>query len=88
VEEPETTDEVEEPEAGDEVESHLSRDLEHVPFEYRRPTMEELERRSLEFYKMASARRTVRYFSSEPVPREVIRNLVRAAGKLGSSEDV
>jgi len=38
--------------------------------------------RALEFYRIVAARRTLRFFSADPVPKEVIREIIRAAGTL------
>lgn len=60
----------------------LPKDLKHIPYRYvRLPEKESLSRAS-EFYQMAAARRTLRYFSADPVPKEVIREIIRAAGIL------
>jgi nitroreductase len=47
---------------------------------YREYPVEEMERRSAEFYRAIRERRTVRDFSERPVPSEVIRNCLLAAG--------
>ena len=44
----------------------------------------ETRRRAAEFYREMRARRSVRDFSPEPVPREVLEDLVRAAGTAPS----
>jgi iodotyrosine deiodinase len=62
--------------------SALPWDLQHVPLEFKRLPVEETIRRSTEFYNCMSTRRTVRFFSSDPVPADVIRNIIRAAGRL------
>ena len=41
---------------------------------------EEMERRALAFYEMVKTRRSVRHFSSKPVPKEVIMTCLLAAG--------
>ncbi|XP_042858714.1 iodotyrosine deiodinase 1-like, partial [Penaeus japonicus] len=41
---------------------------------------EESIKKSKEFYELMNTRRSVRFFSSDPVPREVIENVVRTAG--------
>lgn len=64
------------------VTSALPWDLEHVPYEFTRITKEESIRRSLEFYEQIKTRRTIRFFSSDPVPVEVIHNIIKAAGKI------
>lgn len=40
--------------------------------------------RSLEFYQLMNKRRTVRHFSSETVPNDVIKNIIRTAGTAPS----
>ncbi|XP_034948613.1 iodotyrosine deiodinase 1 [Chelonus insularis] len=76
----------EEEEDEDEVEneSALPNDLEHIPFAYVRPSVEDLKRRAEEFYKLANARRTLRFFSSDPIPKTVIQDIIRAAGTAPS----
>jgi len=64
--------------------SALPWDLEHVPLEFKRLPVEDTIQRSLEFYNFMNARRTVRFFSTDPVPADVIRNIVRAAGTAPS----
>jgi iodotyrosine deiodinase len=51
-----------------------------VPLEFQTQSTEAMRRRALEFYEEIRKRRTVREFSSEPVPRDVIENALRAAG--------
>ncbi|XP_066974790.1 iodotyrosine deiodinase [Macrobrachium rosenbergii] len=55
-------------------------DLKHVPFRPPRYTQEESLQRSREYFELMNKRRSVRFFSSEPVPREVIDNIVRTGG--------
>ena len=45
---------------------------------------EEMIKRSEEFLKFSNKRRTVREYSNKPVPREVIENIVKAAGTAPS----
>ncbi|XP_027000886.2 iodotyrosine deiodinase 1 [Tachysurus fulvidraco] len=59
-------------------------DLVHVPYNPRRYTKEEMLERSKHFYALLNERRSVRFISSEPVPREVIDNVIRAAGTAPS----
>ncbi|KAM3930805.1 iodotyrosine deiodinase 1 isoform 2-T2 [Leptodactylus fuscus] len=54
--------------------------LSHVPFSPRRYSELEMLRRSKEFYELLNQRRSVRFISDEAVPREVIDNIIRAAG--------
>jgi len=55
-----------------------------VPLSYEKPGVDEVARRARAFYERMSCRRSVRAFSDEPVPREVIRDLVRAASTAPS----
>nr|CAD7410948.1 unnamed protein product [Timema poppensis] len=64
--------------------SALPQDLEHVPLEFNRLPVEESVRRSEEFFVFMNSRRTVRFFSPDTVPVDVIRNIVRAAGTAPS----
>ncbi|XP_076294874.1 iodotyrosine deiodinase [Lasioglossum baleicum] len=59
-------------------------DLEHIPYNYARPSEAETLRLASEFYKIVAARRTIRFFSSDPVPKEVIRDIIKAAGTAPS----
>ncbi|XP_046434646.1 iodotyrosine deiodinase 1 isoform X1 [Neodiprion fabricii] len=68
----------------DDDEPALPKDLEHVPYVYTRPSEEELIQRAREFYLVASARRTIRFFSPDPVPKEVIQEIVKSAGTAPS----
>lgn len=62
------------------MEPTLPRDLKHIPYHYVRKTEKELLARATEFYRIAAARRTLRFFSEDPIPKEVIREVIRAAG--------
>ena len=55
-----------------------------TPLAFERPSDEEARRRSLEFLELMSRRRSVRKFSSEPVPFELIENAIRTAGTAPS----
>ena len=55
-----------------------------VPLSYEKPSVDEVARRARLFYQEMSRRRSVRAFSREPVPREVIQDLVRAASTAPS----
>ena len=54
------------------------------PLEYEKPSADELLQRSRLFLELIKKRRTVREFSDEPVPEEVIRNCIEAAGTAPS----
>jgi iodotyrosine deiodinase len=55
-----------------------------VPLRYERPDAEEALRRSRAFLATMERRRSVRLFSPEPVPRELVENAVRVAGTAPS----
>ena len=55
-----------------------------VPYRYTRPDAEEVRRRARAFHEQMDQRRSVREFSPDPVPREVIEDLVRAASTAPS----
>lgn len=55
-----------------------------VPLEFERLSAEERLRRSREFLGVMQGRRTIRHFSSEPVPLELIENAIRTAGTAPS----
>ncbi|KAM3930804.1 iodotyrosine deiodinase 1 isoform 1-T1 [Leptodactylus fuscus] len=71
---------VEEDEGKDEWPDMDEENLSHVPFSPRRYSELEMLRRSKEFYELLNQRRSVRFISDEAVPREVIDNIIRAAG--------
>lgn len=55
-----------------------------APLAFERLSEEEALKRSREFLARVSERRSVRHFSPEPVPRELIDNAIRAAGTAPS----
>lgn len=55
-----------------------------VPLDYRRYGVEQMKRRAAAFFSQIGKRRSVRQFSDEPVPREVIEHCIRAAGTAPS----
>ena len=55
-------------------------DTEHIPYVHVNYTEEEMIQRSQDFYQLMNGRRSVRMFSSQPVPIEVIKNIVHTAG--------
>jgi len=62
-------------------------DTEQIPYVHVEHTEEEMIQRSQEFYKLMNSRRSVRMFSQQPVPIEVIRNIVHTAGTAPSGKD-
>ena len=55
-------------------------DLPHVPYAPPRYAVDSMLERSRDFYTLLNQRRSVRFISPEPVPREVIDNVIRTAG--------
>lgn len=74
-------------EDGDWVDSNEEEDLQHVPYSPPRYPEETMLERSKDFYALLNQRRSVRFISPEPVPREVIDNVIRAAGMCTLKED-
>ncbi|XP_003703444.2 iodotyrosine deiodinase isoform X5 [Megachile rotundata] len=68
----------------DSEEPALPKDLEHVPYKYTKPSEAELLSRASKFYKIVAARRSIRFFSSDSVPKEVIHEIIKAAGTTPS----
>ncbi|MBN3324309.1 IYD1 deiodinase, partial [Atractosteus spatula] len=56
----------------------------HVPYSPLRFSEDEMLQRSQQFYQLMNKRRSVRFISSKPVPREVIDNVIRTAGTAPS----
>jgi len=54
------------------------------PLQYTRPPQAEMLERAKDFYTEMKRRRTTRYFSTEPVPRELIEYAILAAGTAPS----
>ena len=62
----------------------MAEDLEFIPFEHTFLPEEEMIEKSMEFYKLLDKRRTLRFYSDKKVPKEVIENIVAAAGTAPS----
>ncbi|XP_020842430.1 iodotyrosine deiodinase 1 [Phascolarctos cinereus] len=58
--------------------------LEHIPFSSPRFPEHEMIKRSQEFYELLNQRRSVRFISDEPIPRQVIDNIIKTAGTAPS----
>lgn len=57
----------------------------HIPFQREHQySDEEMIKRSGEFYKLMDQRRSLRFFSDQPVPKEVIDNIIRTASTAPS----
>lgn len=66
------------------VDNNREEHVPHVPFSLPRYPVEKMLERSQDFYNLMNQRRTVRSISSEPVPQEVIDNVIRTAGTAPS----
>lgn len=60
----------------------LDENVAHIPFFTERYSEAEMIERSQQFYELLNKRRSVRFLSDEPVPREVIDNVIRTAGMV------
>lgn len=60
----------------------LPADLEHVPLVFEKIPTTETCSRAEDFYNFMNMRRTVRHFSKEDVPIEVMYNIIKTAGML------
>lgn len=69
-----------ETEGDDWVDSCEEEDVAHVPYSPERYSEETMLRKSKDFYSLMNQRRSVRFISPEPVPREVIDRVVHTAG--------
>ncbi|XP_048363403.1 iodotyrosine deiodinase 1 [Sphaerodactylus townsendi] len=68
---------------GDEWQN-LDDNIAHIPFMTERYSEEDMVKRSKDFYALLNKRRSIRFISDEPVPREVIENVIKAAGTAPS----
>lgn len=55
-------------------------DTPHIPYTLPRLSEDEAKQKAREFYEQLNKRRSVRHFSSDPVPLEVMQDIIRAAG--------
>ena len=58
--------------------------MNHIPYKQQSYTAQEMLTRSKAFYKEMNQRRSVRFFSSKPVDRGVIENIIKTAGTAPS----
>lgn len=59
-------------------------DTPQIPFKFERIPEGEMLQRSKDFYLTLNKRRSIRFFSTDPIPSEVLENIVRAAGTAPS----
>ncbi|XP_050678057.1 iodotyrosine deiodinase isoform X1 [Leptidea sinapis] len=52
----------------------------YIPYKPIRRSTEEIINRSREYYELMATRRTVRSFSTEPIPQDVLDNIIKTAG--------
>lgn len=52
----------------------------HIPYEFARVSEKDMLARSETFYQQMNKRRSIRHFSTDPVPLEVIENIIKTAG--------
>ncbi|XP_032516091.1 iodotyrosine deiodinase isoform X2 [Danaus plexippus] len=62
----------------------ISEDTPHIPYRPLQRSSEEVLQRSRDYYELMAQRRTVRRFSTEPIPQEVLDNIVKTAGTAPS----
>nr|XP_023011524.1 iodotyrosine deiodinase 1 isoform X1 [Leptinotarsa decemlineata] len=62
----------------------LPKDLKHIPLKFEKLTVEDSIAKSAQFYDLMNKRRTVRHFSSDFVPKEIIHNIIKTAGTAPS----
>jgi len=64
----------------DDIAPALEEELEHVPYQFTPISAEESVARSAAFYQQMNKRRSLRFYSKDPIPREVIDNVIMTAG--------
>lgn len=62
----------------------IPEDTPQVPYRPPRRSDDEVLERSREYYELMAERRTVRSFSPEPIPQEVLDNLIKTAGEFAN----
>ncbi|KAF5297427.1 hypothetical protein FQR65_LT01358 [Abscondita terminalis] len=63
---------------------HLGLNCEHVPLQFEKCSKNESVKRSHDYYELMNKRRTVRHFSTETFPIEVLYNVIKTAGNCFS----
>merc|ERR1719334_898023 len=59
-------------------------EVHHIPFQHTQHPVETMIQRSEQFFNEMNKRRTLRFFSSKPVPKEVMDNIIKTAGTAPS----
>ena len=55
-----------------------------IPYEYERPSADEMSRAADDFFQLMNGRRSIRDFAADPVPRELIETAIRTASTAPS----
>lgn len=55
-----------------------------IPYEYERPSADQMSRAADHFFQLMNARRSIRDFSADPVPRQLIETAIRTASSAPS----
>ncbi|MBM3791229.1 MAG: nitroreductase family protein [Acidobacteria bacterium] len=66
----------------------MEQEPDFIPLEFTRLEADEQRRRALEFFEIMRTRRTVRAFSADPVPLEILRLAIRTAGSAPSGAHI
>jgi len=74
----------EKPDLGGTPPSLHEADNPHIPFTFDRLPEKEMKEKSLRFYNQMNKRRSVRFFSRDPIPDGVLENVIRTAGTAPS----
>jgi iodotyrosine deiodinase len=67
---------------------HHDSEVRHVPFAHQKLSAARALQQSAHFHAEMSRRRSLRFFSSDPVPMEVVENIVRTAGTAPSGAHI
>jgi iodotyrosine deiodinase len=62
----------------------MEKEYEHIPYTQEEKSAAELLKRSEKFYQLMNKRRSLRFFSNKPVPKEVIDNIIKTASSAPS----
>ncbi|XP_026330443.1 iodotyrosine deiodinase 1 [Hyposmocoma kahamanoa] len=68
----------------DHLVSTIPEDTPHIPYQPLKRSDDEILERSREFYDLMAKRRTVRAYSTEAIPQEVLENIIKTAGTAPS----
>ncbi|XP_034018573.1 iodotyrosine deiodinase 1 [Thalassophryne amazonica] len=75
---------VQDKDGGDLVDHDEEENMPHVPYSLPRYPVQTMQERSHDFYCLMNQRRTVRFISPEPVPRDIIEKVIHTAGTAPS----